>query len=109
MSIEILATANEWTLRVSLVVLCFLSFILYRRNRRGSFLLMFIGLAALISSILVSGISWRYLSTESIAPKNWERLVLISNLLSLLGYLLSVMGCVLEVFGKKKKNEGRLT
>lgn len=102
MSIEILATANEWALRVSLVILFFLSFILYRRNRRGSFLLMFIGLATIISSVLVSVISWRFLLTKTISPQNWERLVIISNLSSILGYLISLMGCVLQVFGKKK-------
>ena len=99
MSIEILATANEWALRVSLVILFFLSFILYRRNRRGSFLLMFIGLATIISSVIVSVISWRFLLTKSISPQNWERLVIISNLSSILGYLISLMGCVVQVFG----------
>jgi len=102
MSIELLATANEWALRVSLIILCFLSFVLHMRTRRVTFLLMFIGLIVIISSILVSSISWRFLFQKNISPQSWEKLVIIYNLSSILGYMISLLGCILEVLESQK-------
>lgn len=102
MSIELLATANEWALRLSLIILCFLSYILHIRIRKISSLLIFVGLIIVLLSILLSTISWEFLFRKRLSPQDWEKLVVIYNLSSILGYLSSIVGSILLVFYKKE-------
>lgn len=98
MSIGILATVNEWALYVSVVILCFLSFVLYRRSRRIPSLLILIGLISFISSLLVSNLALNLLLAKTISPQTWETLVIFYNVLSMIGYFVGVLGCILHVF-----------
>lgn len=109
MPIELVASINLWILYVSLVILCFLSFVMHRRTQKATFLLMFIGLIIIILSRLFSDIMFELLFRGIISPQNWRELIGVSYLTSSIGYIISLSGCLLHVFKTKKSGLDKIS
>ena len=98
---EIVTTIYLWTFRISILVLFYLVFIDLKRNKTNSSIIVFIGLSIILSAIFMDIITWYFFMRKFFPIYIFEKIHVISMLLTSTGYVISVYGCFKKFYIKK--------